>query len=116
MVTIDPVVSEEKSFEIVDGQRRRTTEPSHPISSPGAFGSGELKHLTPELHVLITTFSWIKCLQSASVNQRNEVLPVASVLAYFDIGGAGDAPPNTLTLSLGKSLPPVHRVVFKNVI
>ena len=22
---------------------RRTTEPSHPISSPGAFGSGELK-------------------------------------------------------------------------
>ena len=41
LVTIGPVVSEEKSFEIVDG--RRTTEPSHPISSPGAFGSGELK-------------------------------------------------------------------------
>ena len=43
MVTIDTVVSEEKSFEIVDGRRRRTTEPSHPISSRGAFGSGELK-------------------------------------------------------------------------
>ena len=50
LVTIGPVVSEEKSFEIVDGRRRRTTddgrrttEPSHPISSPGAFGSGELK-------------------------------------------------------------------------
>ena len=41
LVAIGPVVSEEKSFEIVDG--RRTTEPSHPISSPGAFGSGELK-------------------------------------------------------------------------
>ena len=45
------VVSEEKSFEIVDGRRRmtdedgrrRTTEPAYTISSPGAFGSGELK-------------------------------------------------------------------------
>ena len=40
------MVSEEKSFEIVDGRTTddgRTTEPSHPISSPGAFGSGELK-------------------------------------------------------------------------
>ena len=46
LVAIGPVVSEEKSFEIVDGRTtdgRRTTEPSHPISSPGAFGSGELK-------------------------------------------------------------------------
>ena len=42
LVTIGPGFSEEKSFEIVDGRRRRTTEPSHPISSPGAFGSGEL--------------------------------------------------------------------------
>ena len=41
LVTIGPVVSEEKSFEIVDG-RRRTTEPAYTISSPGAFGSGEL--------------------------------------------------------------------------
>ena len=40
--TIGPVVSEEKLFEIVDG-RRRTTEPAFSISSPGAFGSGELK-------------------------------------------------------------------------
>ena len=53
MVAISPVVSEEKSFEIVDGRRTdgrtddgRTTEPSHPISSPGAFGSGELKKKT----------------------------------------------------------------------
>ena len=47
MVAIGPVVSEEKSFEIVDGRRtddgRRTTEPAYAISSPGAFGSGELK-------------------------------------------------------------------------
>ena len=35
-----PVVSEEKSFEIVDGW---TTEPAYTISSPGAFGSGEIK-------------------------------------------------------------------------
>ena len=43
LVTIGPVVSEEKSFEIVDGRRRTTTEPAYTISSPGAFGSGELK-------------------------------------------------------------------------
>ena len=50
LFTIGPVVSEEKSFEIVDGRRRttddgrrRTTEPAYTISSPGAFGSGELK-------------------------------------------------------------------------
>ena len=41
LVKIGPVVSEEKSFEIVDG--RRKTEPAYTISSPGAFGSGELK-------------------------------------------------------------------------
>ena len=29
-----------------DDDGRRTTEPSHPISSPGAFGSGELKFFT----------------------------------------------------------------------
>ena len=46
MVAIGPVVSEEKLFEIVDGRTtdgRRTTEPAYTISSPGAFGSGELK-------------------------------------------------------------------------
>ena len=51
LVAIGPVVSEEKSFEIVDGRRTtydgrtdgRTTEPAYTISSPGAFGSGELK-------------------------------------------------------------------------
>ena len=40
LVAIGPVVSEEKSFEIVDG---RTTEPAYTIGSPRAFGSGELK-------------------------------------------------------------------------
>ena len=47
LVAIGPVVSEEKSFEIVDGRTddRRTTEPAYTISSPGAFGSGELKPL-----------------------------------------------------------------------
>ena len=40
LVAIGPVVTEEKSFEIAD---RRTTEPAYTISSPGAFGSGELK-------------------------------------------------------------------------
>ena len=40
LVAICPVVSEKKSFEIVDG---RTTQPDYTISSPGAFGSGELK-------------------------------------------------------------------------
>ena len=39
LVAIRPVVLEEKSFEIVDG---RTTEPAYTISSPGAFGLGEL--------------------------------------------------------------------------
>ena len=46
LVAIDPVVAEEKSFEIVDGRQTddgRTTEPAYTISSPGAFGSGELK-------------------------------------------------------------------------
>ena len=46
LVAIGPVVSEKKSFEIVDGRTtdgRRTTEPAYTISSPGAFGSGELK-------------------------------------------------------------------------
>ena len=40
LVAIGPVVSEEKSFEIVDGRR---TEPAYTMSSPRAFGSGELK-------------------------------------------------------------------------
>ena len=37
--------TEEKSFESVDG-RRRTIEPAYPVSSPGVFGFGELKHRT----------------------------------------------------------------------
>ena len=40
LVTIGRVVSEEISFEIVDG-RGLTTKPAYTISSPGAFGSGE---------------------------------------------------------------------------
>ena len=38
--TTGPVVSVEKSFEIVD--RRRTIEPTYTISYPRAFGSDEL--------------------------------------------------------------------------
>ena len=40
-----PVVSEEKSFEIVDRWTKdgQTTEAAYTISSPEAFGSGELK-------------------------------------------------------------------------
>ena len=46
LAAISPVVSEEKSFEIVDERRtdRRTMEPAYTISSPEAFGSGELKN------------------------------------------------------------------------
>ena len=49
LVTIGSVVSEEKSFEIVDGRRRTTgtTEPAYTKSSPGDFGSGELKIYPP---------------------------------------------------------------------
>ena len=44
LVTIGLVVSEEKSSEIVDGQMDKgMKEPDYTISSPGAFGSGELK-------------------------------------------------------------------------
>ena len=39
MVTISPVVSEEKLFEIVDGKRTDRWQPAYTISSPG---SGEL--------------------------------------------------------------------------
>ena len=53
-VAIGPVVSEEKSFEIVDRRRttdgRRTTEPAYTISSPGAFGSGELKNSKKQIN------------------------------------------------------------------
>ena len=42
-VTFGLVVSEEKSFESVDGRRTDDGGP-YPISSPGAFGSGGLKN------------------------------------------------------------------------
>ena len=53
LVAIGPVVSEVKSFEIVDG--RRTTEPAYTISSPGAFGSGELKILLVLVYTMLHT-------------------------------------------------------------
>ena len=59
LVAIGPVVSEEKSFEIVDGRRtdgRRTTEPAYTISSPGAFGSGELKTIFTFVLLLFCEF------------------------------------------------------------
>ena len=44
LVTIGLVFLEEKSFEIVDRRTDgRLTEPAYTISSPRAFGSGELK-------------------------------------------------------------------------
>ena len=45
LVAIGPVVSGEKSFEIVDGRTDdgQTTKPAYTIRSPRAFGSGELK-------------------------------------------------------------------------
>ena len=49
MVAIGPIVSEEKSFEIVDGRTMdglRTMGPTYTISSPGAFSSGELKSMS----------------------------------------------------------------------
>ena len=71
LVAISPVVSEEKSFEIVDGRRttdgrrtddgRRTTEPAYTISSPGAFGSGELKIIS-ELSS-VPPLTWSSVLQ-----------------------------------------------------
>ena len=48
LVAINPVVSEDKSFEIVDGRWThdgQTTAPAYTISSPGAVGSVELKSL-----------------------------------------------------------------------
>ena len=60
LVAIGLVVSEEKPFEIVDGRRtmdgRRKTEPAYTISSPGAFGSGELKKFS--IMVQIQRYSW----------------------------------------------------------
>ena len=56
---IGPVVSEKKSFEIVDGRTDdgRTTEPAYTISSPGAFGSGELKKANQTLGFLKRTIN-----------------------------------------------------------
>ena len=69
LVAIGPVVSEEKSFEIVDGRRTtydgrrttdgRTTEPAYTISSPGAFGSGELKKVDKPFLGNMRTRSWL---------------------------------------------------------
>ena len=46
LVAMGQVVSEEKSFEIVDGRRM---EPAYTISSSGAFSSGELKIILKKL-------------------------------------------------------------------
>ena len=59
LVAINPVVSEEKSFEIVDG--RRTTAPAYTISSPGAFGSGELKTKEKSKQHIILNKNYLFC-------------------------------------------------------
>ena len=60
-------------FEIVDG-RGRTKEPAYTISSPGAFGSGELKSLSlrpqPMIHVQVSGWFWIISVQYLSSQQR----------------------------------------------
>lgn len=43
LVVIGPDVSLERSFKIVDG--RTTAGPAYPITPPGAFSLGELKHI-----------------------------------------------------------------------
>ena len=51
------MVSEEKLFEIVDGRRMET---AYTISSPGAFGSGELKSNDNNIlncNIMIISFS-----------------------------------------------------------
>ena len=58
LVTIGPVVSEEKSFEIIDGWR---TEPAYTISSPGAFGLGELKKKTRQSQKVMTAPTICNC-------------------------------------------------------
>ena len=84
MVTIGPVVSEEKSFEIVDG---RSTEPAYTISSPGAFGSGELK--TKVVAILIRgvkgNFSYFST-KTCCVPSRCELsLPDSSNEGYWHV-------------------------------
>ena len=71
MVTIGPVVSEEKLFEIVDRwtDDGRTSEPAYTISSPGVFGSGKLKMMNfngdiPTYHnilIMQVAFIWADC-------------------------------------------------------
>ena len=78
MVAIGPVVSEEKSFEIVDGRRTddgRTTEPAYTISSPGAFGSGELKTSESSVVTLFTA-------QKEITSQTDEYFVISSSKTY----------------------------------
>ena len=65
LVAIRPVVSEEKSFEIVEG--RRMTEPAYTISSPGAFGSGELRRERESEKILIHSSHSTKAIVIDSV-------------------------------------------------
>ena len=71
LVAIRPVVSEEKSFEIVDGRTtddgRRTTEPAYTISSPGAFGSGELKKTRSKSIFRTQFFKFFQHLKASGV-------------------------------------------------
>ena len=92
-------------FEIVDGRRtddgrtdgRRTTEPAYTISSPGAFGSGELKKISDV--VTLGTF----CYRDQSfINSRGS--------GYFFHGRRGTEldpppPPHTHTASRKNSDP-----------
>ena len=89
MVTIGPVVSEEKSFEKVDGQttgRQRTTKPAYTISYPGAFCSGELRNSNSDLDLnprrlkleldqdIIILITCVKLHQNRPINKGDRVM------------------------------------------
>ena len=64
LITIGPVVSEEKSFEIVDGRRRRrrttktTTDPAYTKNCPETFGTGALKSTCSYSSCSLDIFWW----------------------------------------------------------
>ena len=76
---IGPEVSEEKSFENVDG---RTTEPVYNISFPGAFGSCELKKDPLNTYLRVSTLFEDIC--SVMNNDDIEVFFKLYLLQYAD--------------------------------
>ena len=80
LVAIGQVVLEEKLFEIVDGRRTdgrtddgRTTEPAYTMSSPVAFGSGELKRSINLLQLQKIWKSFLYKWRSYSISKKVHV-------------------------------------------